>query len=253
MTQQGFGGLTGWQIFGIVLSFMVGECLIPPYANRALAAKTESASKKGFVAAGLFCAVWLAMVALLGVVAHGYLPPGTSGDDVFITLAQKALPVGLFGLLLAAVIAIVMASQESVLNSSAVAFVRDIVGVAYTPSERAALFLAKVSTLVFAAAAVYAAQYAPSIIDGLLVLYSIWAPTILLPLILGLYMRNTKPAAGVLSILAGGTASLVWQTLLHEPYGVPAILIGLVAAALGYLVGQLTGSGMMLSKQGEVS
>ncbi len=251
MTQQGFGGLNGWQIFGIVLSFMVGECLIPPYANRALAAKTENASKTGFIAAGVFCALWLAMVALLGVVAHGYLPPGTSGDDVFITLAQRVLPVGLFGLLLAAVIAIVMASQESVLNSGAVAFVRDIVGVVYTPSERVALFLAKVSTLAFAAAAVYAAQFAPSIIDGLLVLYSIWAPTVLLPLILALYLRDTKPAAGILSILAGGATSLVWQTLLHEPYGVPAILIGLFAAALGYLIGQMAGSGLVLSKQGE--
>jgi SSS family solute:Na+ symporter len=253
LTQQGLQGMNGWQIFGIVLSFMVGEALIPPYANRALGAKTEIASKQGFVAAGLFCVVWLAMVALLGVVAHGLLPADTSGDDVFVTIAQKVLPTGLFGLLLAAVIAIVMASQESVLNSSAVAFVRDIVGVVHSPSERTTLLLAKISTLVFAALAVYAAQFAPSIIDGLLVLYSIWAPTILLPLVLGLYIERTKPAAGCLSILAGGGSSIVWQTFLHEPYGIPAILIGLSASAAGYFVGQMAGLRLAAQKQGALS
>jgi SSS family solute:Na+ symporter len=239
LARQGFDGMNGWQIFGVVLSFMVGEALIPPYANRALAAKSGAASKAGFVAAGLFCVAWFGIVILLGVVAHSLLPAGTSGDDVFIKVAQEVLPVGFLGLLLAAVVAIVMASQESVLNSAAVAFVRDIVGVMYSPSERMTLFLAKASTLVFAAAAIYATQFAPSIIDGLLVLYSIWAPTILLPLVLGLYIQATKPAAGYLSILVGGGSSIAWQTILHEPYQVPAIFVGLSAAAFAYLIGHV--------------
>lgn len=252
LTQRGFESLGGWQILGIVLSFMLGEALIPPYANRALVAKTEIASSQGFVAAGLFCVVWLAMVALLGVVAHDLLPVGTSGDDVFVALAQRVLPAGLFGLLLAAIVAIVMASQESVLNSSAVAFVRDIVGVFHKPSERTALLLAKTSTLIFAAVAAYASQFAPSIVDGLLVLYSIWAPTILLPLVLGLFLENTRPAAGWLSILAGGTGSIGWQMILQEPHGIPAILVGLLASAIGYVIGQLVGSRSADLVQGEI-
>jgi len=252
MTVQGFEGMNAWQVFGIVLSFMLGETLIPPYANRALAAKNENASKAGFIAAGLFCAIWFAIVALLGVVAHSYLPPSTSPDDVFITVAQKVLPVGLFGLLLAAVIAIVMASQESVLNSSAVAFVRDILGPIYSPTERVTLFLAKAATLMFAAVAIYAAQFAPSIIDGLLVLYAIWAPTILLPLVLGLYVKETRPLAGCLSILAGGATSFVWLSFLHEPYQLPAILVGLIASGLAYFGGHIAGSQAIVLKKGEV-
>lgn len=41
--------MTGWQLFGIAISFALGEVLIPPYANRALAAKNASASKNGFL------------------------------------------------------------------------------------------------------------------------------------------------------------------------------------------------------------
>lgn len=241
LTQTGIAGLSGWQIAGVVISFGLGEALIPPYANRALVAKSGAESRSGFVAAGIFCVVWLAMVSFLGIAAHGVLPAGTSADDAFILTAQAVLPVGLFGLLLAAVIAVVMSSQESVLNASAVAFVRDIVAVVHEPTERVTLLLAKTSTLVFAAIAIYAAQFAPSIIDGLLLLYAIWAPTILVPLVAGLYLKNTRPLAGWLSILAGGATSITWQMGLHEPWGVPSILIGLAVALAAYVIGHLAG------------
>jgi SSS family solute:Na+ symporter len=251
LTQSGFAGMNAWQIAGVVISFGLGEALIPPYVNRALVAKSAAGSRAGFVAAGIFCVVWLAMIAFLGIAAHGVLPAGTSGDDAFILTAQAVLPTGLFGLLLAAVVAIVMSSQESVLNSSAVAFVRDIVSVVHEPSERMTLLLAKGSTLVFAVIAIYAAQFAPSIIDGLLILYAIWAPTILVPLVAGLYLKNTRPLAGWLSILSGGGASLAWQMALHEPGGVPSILVGVVAALAAYAVGHLAGRPIRAQLQGQ--
>jgi solute:Na+ symporter, SSS family len=233
-------GMTRWQLFGIVISFILGEVLIPPYANRALAARSQAASRYGFLAAGGFIVVWLAIVAALGVVAHGVVPADTKADDVFVAVGRAVLPPGVFGLLLAAIVAIVMSSQESVLNSAAVAFVRDIVGIFSQPEERTTLLLAKVSTLCIAAVAVLAAQFSPSIIDGLLLLYSIWAPTMLVPLIAGLYLRDTKPLASWLSILGGAAVSLGWHYA-GEPNGVPSILIGLLAAILLYAVGHVVG------------
>ena len=235
-----FANMTGWQLFGIAISFALGEVLIPPYANRALAAKSEAASKHGFLLAGAFIIMWLAIVSALGVVAHGVVPPDTKPDDVFVAVGRAVLPPGVFGLLLATVVAIVMSSQESVLNSAAVAFVRDIVSVVTQPGEKATLLLAKGSTLAIAVIAILAAQFSPSIIEGLLILYAIWAPTILVPLIAGLYLRNPKPLASWLSILGGATASLSWQ-FAKEPGGVPAILVGLSASLLLYTIGHLIG------------
>ncbi len=241
LTSAGFHSMSGLALFGVALSFLLGEVLLPPYANRALAAKSGSASTSGFVMAGIYTVIWLGIVAVIGVLAHAFLPAATKPDEVFISMGKVLLPAGLYGTLLAAVIAIVMSSQESVLNSSAVAFVRDIVSVIKVPSERDALILAKISTLFFAGLAIYAAQFAPSIIDGLLILYSIWAPTILLPLFAAIFGWRGTPAAGALSMLFGGLASGIWQAILKAPFGVPAILVGMVAAAIGYLVGRLFG------------
>lgn len=228
-------------LFGVAVSFLLGELLLPPYANRALAAKSGQASISGFVLAGLFTVIWLGIVAVVGVLAHSFLPVSTSPDDVFTAMGKALLPSGLYGALLAAIVAIVMSSQESVLNSGAVSFVRDVVSVLKPPSERAALFLAKGTTLCLAAFAIFLAHRAPSIIDGLLVLYSIWAPTTFVPLLAALFRWRTTTASGILSILGGGGTSLIWQLFLREPLGVPAILAGLAAAVIGFVVGRYIG------------
>lgn len=241
LTAAGFAGLNGMQILGIMVSFLLGETLIPPYTNRALAARTEAASRKGFVGAGIFCGFWLAIVASLGICAHQYLPANTASDYVFLDLGRRLLPTGVFGLLLASIIAIVMSSQESVLNSASVAFVRDIVGVNRTLTDRGSLLLGRFGTLVIAGISVFVSTYSPSIIKGLLICYSIWAPSVLLPFLVGLYHKRTVPMAGWLSIISGGISSVLWQTVLKEPAGIPAILVGLVFAILGYAIGHAAG------------
>ena len=243
MTAQAFHVMTGWQIAGIAISFALGEVLIPPYANRALAAKSVGASKAGFLMAGGFVIVWLAIVAALGIVSHGILPASTQSDDVFVAIGRAVLPSGLFGLLLAALVAIVMASQESCLNSASVAFVRDVIGVVVKPGERANLLLAKGGTLVIAGVAIFAAQFAPSIIDGLLLIYSVWAPAMIVSLVAALFLKSTKPLASWLSILGGTAASLAWQ-FAKSPGEVPAILVGLAFSLVLFGIGQALGKPM---------
>jgi SSS family solute:Na+ symporter len=240
LTSAGYETMTGWQMFGIAISFLLGEVLIPPYANRALAAKTQAASKNGFLMAGVFVIIWLAIVAAFGIVAHGVIPAETAPDDVFVTAGKALLPVGVFGLLLATIVAIVMSSQEACLNAAASSLVRDIVGVFAQPGEKVSLLLAKGGTLVLAALAIVFAHFSPTIIDGLLFLYAVWAPCIIVPLIAALFFEKAKPLAGPLSILGGGAASWAWQSA-KEPGAIPAILVGVMASLICFFIGQTLG------------
>jgi SSS family solute:Na+ symporter len=249
LTADGFAGLTPIQILGIFLSFLLGETLVPPYANRALASKSSGDSRKGFLFSGVFGVFWLAVVITFGVYGHAYVAAGTAPDDVFLTMGRDLLPQGAFGLLLAALIAIVMSSQDSVLNAGAVALVRDIIGVHKQPSDTHSLLMGRIGTVLIAIAAAIVALYSPSIIDGLLICYSIWAPSILLPLLIGLFKKKTVPMAGWLSMLAGGITSILWQGPLKNPGEVPAILAGLIAGALAYVVGDLIGRNPIVRKE----
>ncbi len=241
LTSQGFASLTAAQIVAIAVSFLLGETLIPPYANRVLASKSGEVAARGFVVAGLFGTIWLGIVIALGIAGAVLLPAETGGDEVFSSMVLTYVPHGLIGIVFVALIAIVMSSQESVLNAGAVAFTRDLVNMFGKMSDRSSLLLTRLFTLVAGVLATIFAVFAPSIIDGLLIMYSIWAPAIIIPLVAALYLRTTKPAAGFLSILAGGGGSLVWRLVLDEPLGVPSVLIGLAAALGAYVIGHRLG------------
>ena len=239
LTSGALSTFSSIQIFGIALSFLLGEALIPPYTNRALASCSAAVSSKGFLAAGLFGVIWLGVVVGLGIIGAVLLPSNTSQDEVFMKLVISYVPHGLIGIVLIALVAIVMSSQESVLNAGAVAFTRDITAVFKRLTDTQSLTISRIYTVVVGVLATIFAFYAPSIIDGLLILYSIWAPTILLPLVSGLFIKETRHASGWLSIILGGGISLIWRMVLGEPFGVPSIIAGLVAAGFGYIAGYL--------------
>ena len=224
------------EILGLMLLFLMGETLIPPYANRALAAASEGASRGGFLLAGLFSVIWFTMMATAGVMARSLLGPVAQPDSALIQLAHLVLPAGLLGLFLVALAAIVMSTQESLLNAASVCMTRDLF-----PSEwpeKRQLLIARIGTLLFAIAATWLGLKAPSIIDGLLVCYSIWAPTILPPLIWALAGFPTPHLAGTLSIIGGGLTSAS-VLIFHLASGNPAIAIlaGLSASLICGVVG----------------
>jgi SSS family solute:Na+ symporter len=226
------------ELLGMMLLFLMGETLIPPYANRALAAASEGASRFGFILAGVFSVIWFTMMATAGVMAHTILDHVSQPDGVLIQLAQAVLPAGLLGLFLVALAAIVMSTQESLLNAASVCMTRDLMPTSLL--DRKQLNVARVSTIFFAIAAAWLGLRAPGIIDGLLICYSIWAPTILPPLIWSLLGFRTSHLGGTLSIIGGGLASgsvLVFHIASSNP--AIAILAGLSASLLGAIIGTL--------------
>jgi solute:Na+ symporter, SSS family len=226
------------ELLGMVLLFLLGETLIPPYANRALAAASDGASRLGFVLAGVFSVIWFALMATAGVMSNTILGHISQPDGVLIQLAQAVLPAGLLGLFLVALAAIVMSTQESLLNAASVCLTRDLMPSSWLDQKQ--LYVARVSTILFAIAAAWLGLRAPGILDGLLICYSIWAPTILPPLIWSLVGLPTSRTCGTLAILGGGLASGT-VLVFHVASGNPAIAIlaGLSASMLGGVIGLL--------------
>lgn len=225
-------------ILGLALSFLLGETLIPPYANRALAAQSENASRKGFILAGLFSIMWFAMMAVAGVIARVVVPAPGDIEGVLVALAGAVLPSGLLGLFLVALAAIVMSTQEALLNSAAVCLTRDLSSKIRARNEDSQLVIARLATLVFGVLAVWMALRAPGIIDGLLICYSLWASTVLPPLVWGVIGLPTTRWSGVLSVLLGGAVTGYCLTAkLAGRNPAIAVLAGLTGSAVGGLIG----------------
>jgi len=235
-TARGFGSMSVREILGLVALLLLGETLIPPYANRALASGTTRISRNGFVLAGIFSVMWFVVMISLGVAARGVIDEGTSEDNVLLNLVKTIMPAEGYALLLVVLVSVVMSSLDSLLNAGAVSFAEDVVKPFGRLSDATKLNVGRCATVVIAAVAGAAAVSVPSIIGGLLICYTIWAPAILPALILGLWVKRPRPLAGILSMGVGTVVAITFQivgTSDNKPI-IPSLAAALVAYGLGH-------------------
>jgi SSS family solute:Na+ symporter len=245
-TAAGLNSTPPLDLIGLVAAFLLGETLIPPYANRVLASKTTSVSRNGFVLAGIYSSVWFMIMVSLGVVARSIIPAQTKEDHVLLNLVKLIMPVGGYALLLVVLMSVIMSSLDSLLNAGAVAFTQDIVKPFTKLTDRAALNVGRCATVGIAIVAAVGATAVPDIITGLLVCYTIWAPAILPAAIIGLWLRRPRPLAGILSMSVGTLVAVTFQFtplekllsfLTGSAIRIPAIIPAFGSALLAYILG----------------
>lgn len=95
--------------------------------QRVLGARSLADARRGALFAGLLKLPVLFIMVIPGVVATLILPPLENGDQVFPALIGELLPVGLRGLVLAALVAALMSSIDSTLNATSALLTLDFI------------------------------------------------------------------------------------------------------------------------------
>lgn len=229
------GGWTVVAFVGTFITFLLGEMMTPPFAQRAFAARDPRAARRGYTVSGLFSIAFYFITGSIGLVAL-VLYPNIKTDQALPTVMADLLPVGATGLALAALLAVIQSTASSYLNSTAIVFVKDI----YVPfirphaTDRHRLLAQRLSTLAVGVLAVVFASTAPSIIDAVLLAFNLWAPTVVLPFVVAVVWGLRSSSAGLAAMVAGGAAAGIWTWGLEEPYEVSGIVFGVAVNALVY-------------------
>jgi SSS family solute:Na+ symporter len=224
---QLFGQITPVRVLSLFLTFLLGETLVPPYVRRLFISRHPRATCQGTLWSGLFSIPFFAVVGGIGLVALA-LNPQLNPNLALPYVVETVLPVGLRGLVVAGIIAVVMSSADSFLNSASVAFVNDIVNpLRRRPlSPRRGLLCARLATFVTGSISVLFAIRIKSLLDILIYAYNFWSPIILVPLaasLLGWRASRTAFCAGAAAGLAG---VFTWNNLLGTPGGFDGLLVG---------------------------
>jgi len=249
-TRNGLSVTSPVEIIGLLAAFLLGETLIPPYANRALASRTTNISRNGFILAGLFSVFWFMVMISLGITARSIIPADTGEDFVLLDLVKSTMPAFGYALLLVVLVSVVMSSLDSLLNAGAVAFTQDILKPFVKLPDTSSLNVGRAATIIIALVAAAGAVAVPSIIGGLLICYTIWAPAILPTLIIGLWVKRPRPLAGILSMGVGTVVAIMLWLILRLIFKyvypsdveippliiIPAIGAALLAYALGHWI-----------------
>lgn len=116
----------------------------------------------------LFYFAGLAVFAYFKTVGAEVLPVGADGDTAFNYFITRGLPIGLRGLLISGILAAVISTVDSVLNSLSTVFVHDVYARVLAPRRNTEHYLkiARISTLLFGILAIMLGVGIVAVFDG---------------------------------------------------------------------------------------
>lgn len=183
-------------------------------AQRLLAARSLDDSRWALTLAGLLKLTPLFVMVLPGAMAVSILPGIDTPDHVFPALVQQLLPSGLRGLVLAGLIAAIMSTIDSTLNSASTLIYNDF----FSEERRlrlgrqGAVTSGRYTTLILMViAALWAPMIGnfPGIFAYLQEMFSYAVPPVVAIFLLGMFWARATPDAAVWTLVFGHTVGLV--------------------------------------------
>jgi len=211
--------------------------------SRLFCARNDNVAKKSALSAALITIPVAFIIVLIGIGAK-VLFPDIASEQAFPTVIKEVLPIGVSGLVIAALLAAMMSSADTCLITTSTIFTVDIYKRIFPKmSERKTLLVAKLAVLVIGGLTLAVALQLNGIINSLLLAYTVFTSGVVLPVIAGFYKDKLKVnSIGVVAaIIGGGGTALAIKQLLHKGQFDPMNLIGFgVCAVLLFGVSWIT-------------
>ncbi len=224
-----------------LMSFWVLVCLgtlgLPHTVLRTMAVKDMGALRRAMILGTAVSSVVILLPHLSGVLGRALLPDLASPDEVMPTLMVTLFPPMVAGLLLAAPMAAVMSSVDSMLLQAGSTLVRDMVQRHRPLSEGRQKALSYGSTVGLTLLCGVLALDPPDMIVWLnLASLGALQVVFLWPLVLGLFWPRANARGAILSMLTGLALFLYWTTAAIKPLGLHAIVPSLALSGVVFLL-----------------
>lgn len=186
----------------------------PAMVQRMLMSRSSKQSKTSYRISAIIIVPFMFIITIAGMSAY-LIDPNIDGNNAYIYLIDKYMPVGLKGFTVAGMIAIIMSTADSFMNTAAICFSHDVLGniLKTKLKDEMELKLTKIVTFAIGVLACLIAIRYESILDLMLYSYSLWGPVVTIPFIFGIYGFIGPKYGFYLSMVAGITTSLVWALL----------------------------------------
>lgn len=224
-----FNGTSVTGFISMFITMMFGEALAPPYTQRLLIGKNPQGTAKATILSGIFSIPFFIITGMIGMAAYALNITG-DGATAMPSLVKNILPIGIRGLIMASMVSIILSAADGFLNGASVGLVCDTVKV-LSPnlSEKAELWWLRVVNLTTGLAAVAVAFVLPDIFNILVLAYSFWSPLILVPLAAAMLGVKSNGRAFRYALASGLFSSLIWNYILHKPWGIDGAVVGLIS------------------------
>ncbi len=223
-----------WHKFNKYLTLMILyliPLLSPPVMQRILMAKNPAQIRSSFRISAGFDIFFHAVIALIGLIAfilHPYIVP----NNAFLYLTDNFLPVGIKGLSIVGVLAIIMSSADSFMNSGSVTFVHDVIKPILDTNlpDKVELLLTKLVTFTIGLSSIIMALSYDNLIELMLYSYNFWGPVVAVPLLAEIFGFKSNAATFLSAGVVACIVVVIWKyNDLDDFTGVDSLIPGLIA------------------------
>jgi len=242
----GFEGQWG-VVAGALLIFSFGYMGWPHVVTRHMAMSRPSTARKAGAWATLWNLVFVPTPYVLGIFAIVLLPGLNDAEMAIFEVANLLLPAALTGLVMAAIMAAIMSTADSLLLQVGSIASRDLYERFINPqaSERQMVWVSRGLVLAIAVIGYLVALVEPPTVFGVVVFATTVLGSAFLPAyVCAVWWRKANAPGALASIVAGALVSFVWEyAKLVEATQLHPMLVGVVVSSLTIVIVSLATQG----------
>lgn len=214
--------------------------------TRCFAAKSERASRRGAVWAGIGVLFIAFGATFIGMAAKVLIPSLPAGSSAFAAMVAKYFPPVISGVVMVGALAAIMSTAVVSVNACAANITMDIYRDRINPAatDKSLKVLGIVSSLVAGFIAALLAKWKPNIISLLLMAFTFTTSTLFFPTVCGMFWKKPTKKASFVRMLVTLVVVVVWMIGGSAGWGklfeIDAVWPGLLTSAVIFFSISLT-------------
>ena len=233
-------GMGVMAMLGIITPVIMYDLIGQDFYQRLFSARSAAIARGSAIVAGLLLLVFAIFPVIGGMSARALFGDLEHSSSALPTLISEVLPIGVAAVIVAAILAAVMSTADSLLIAGSTHitndFYREIMGRDPEDNSPRTLAVARVWTLILGLGALVFALSVPGIITVLSLAYTMYASGVFVPVIGGLLWRRATRAGALAAIIAGSVGGLAGVFGLFDYGEVPEVVVGGVASLIAFVV-----------------
>ncbi|MFD2473773.1 sodium:solute symporter [Amycolatopsis silviterrae] len=206
-----FTSIGGETILTYFLIYTFGLLIGQDIWQRVFTARTPRVATGGGIISGVYCLVYGVAGALIGTAAKVLYPDLGSAQDAFATIAERLLPTGVRGLVLAAALSALMSTSSGALIACATTTTSDLFRKVGLKSGE--VLRNRVTTLVLGIVAIGIAMLVDDVVNALTIAYDILVGGLLVTIVGALFWKRGTREGAYASMVAGTVSVIAFMII----------------------------------------
>jgi len=213
----------------LLFLFFMLPGLDPALFQRIAMAKNTIQVSKSFVIAGVIIICCYLILDFAGLLLLADNVTNINQDNILQYVLDNYFHTGFKGLLIVGIMAMIMSTADSYINTSSVLFSYDFCSsLGLKLSEQKELLLARISSIFIGISALMLSLFSHNLLEVILSAYSFYMPIVSVPLILAIFGFRSSSKAVLIGMLVGFITVLSFKLFFETDSMIPGMLANLI-------------------------